>query len=74
VPSASRLSWIFLLVAVATVPTVVGTVPFGPQLMLSPFSSPAVVLLGLFVGLSGLTAVIALFNGTAQVRLHPVRD
>jgi O-antigen ligase len=40
--------------------------------MLSPFSSPAVVLLGLFVGLSGLTAVIALFNGTAQVRLHPV--
>jgi O-antigen ligase len=59
-----------LLAAVATVPLVVGTVPFGSQLMLSPFSSPAVTLLGVLVGASALAWVIAFARGEAPLRYH----
>lgn len=67
-----RLSWIFLLAAVAAVPTVVGTVPFGPQLTLSPFNAPAAVLLCTLAGLSALAGAVATLGGISRVRYHPL--
>lgn len=66
----SRISWFLLLAAVATVPAVVGTVPFGSQFMLSPFSSPAVTLLGLFIGGSALTWLVAFVRRETPLRFH----
>lgn len=68
----ARISWFLLLAAVATVPTVVGTLPFGYQFMLNPFSSPAVTLLGVLVGGSALIWAIAYARGEVQLRYHPL--
>lgn len=68
--TANRISWILLLVAVALVPAVVGFVPFGPQLTLSPFGAPSVVLLCVLVGLAAAAAAVALITGRLTPRIH----
>lgn len=69
-PSASRISWVTLLATLVAVPVVVGTIPFGPQLMLSPFASPAILLLGLLGGASAIAWAVALLRGQATIRTH----
>lgn len=65
-----KTSWIALIIAVVAVPTVVGTIPFGAQVMLNPFSSPAVLLLGLAGGTSILAWAIAMLRNEQPYRHH----
>lgn len=65
-----KTSWIALLIALVSVPLAVGTVPFGPQLSLSPFSAPAVVVLGLAGGVAAIAWALSVFRGEIAFRHH----
>lgn len=63
-----RISWFSLLGAVAIVPLAVGTVPFGTQWSLGPFTAPPVVALGVLVGISAIAWAIGLLRGETELR------
>ncbi len=68
--AAHKTSWIALLCVMVAVPTVVGTLPFGYQFMLSPFSSPAVLILGVGAAVSVIAWAVACLRGELGYRHH----